>query len=445
MKGSRKRAPWESARWRGGHIRPLGALAYIWWIVSLLTLAFWVLPYALNPEVGAGSWSRIDTVVLTVFFLSLLFIGIAVNKTLPLWRARGSEVHLSPMPGIIGGRLRGTLYLKRELIEGRRLRLELVNLERTTKRMLNRPSGDLFTTIEYLFDTDLEFEVGRLAVQGDRYVIPLDIEIPYDTKDATDNHRLKPMGSRSYFWMLYLYTDLESGRHQLEFLLPVFRTPRSNPKLRRSRIRKKVPGTLGTREGYPGKAWGRIEPVNRGSVEGFVCGPWPGWKYVLPPLVLAGFTVAMLKFIFSWVWSDYSRSAGSAEGILDLLSLGAVFLAGSLIGLGVLAAGVLATGWLVSTVTRRTILFAPGGLLFERCFMGICRSLQVPYRRISHVYKTKSGSSGGRSYFKVILVYNDSKGAGKSRKRTLADYIANQDEALAFVSALKRLWVEARR
>jgi len=145
---------------------------------------------------------------------------------------RGTKFVMKTMPGVIGGRCTGLLTLNGNLGRSADINITLVNEElKTTSSGKNSR-----TTTNHLFKHEMQVNSGQASRATNGYTlpgigqieIPLDIKIPFETKDETDNYRTGRTRYQ-YKWKLKVKADIPGMDLNLEFTLPIYRTQDSNP------------------------------------------------------------------------------------------------------------------------------------------------------------------------------------------------------------------------
>ncbi|RKY08507.1 MAG: hypothetical protein DRP66_04385 [Planctomycetota bacterium] len=223
--------PWEKKKWRGGEIRPCGAVPAILSAMGIVFLAIGMAA-ALNAENALKLPPNKENIVLLFPVVGLCLTASAIFMFLRNRKWRGSKFVMKTMPGVIGGRLSGVLLLSGDLGQDADINITLVNEESRT-----RSSGKKsHTSTHWLFKHEMQVNSGQAsratsgyALQGIGQIeVPVDVEIPFETKDETDNHR---SGSTrySYKWKLKVKADIPGMDLNLEFVLPIYRTEASDP------------------------------------------------------------------------------------------------------------------------------------------------------------------------------------------------------------------------
>ncbi len=222
--------PWEKKKWRGGEIRPGGAAPVILLAMGIVFLALGM-TVVLNAENALKLPPNKENIALLFPVVGLCLTVSAIFMFLRNRKWRGSKFVMKTMPGVIGGRLTGVLLLSGDLGRDADINITLINEESRT-----RSSGKKsHTSRHWLFKHEMQVNSGEAsratsgyALQGIGQIeVPVDVEIPFETKDETDNHR-SGRTRYSYKWKLKVKADIPGMDLNLEFVLPVYRTEASD-------------------------------------------------------------------------------------------------------------------------------------------------------------------------------------------------------------------------
>jgi len=212
--------PWRwKAEWAEKRLKPQGPgralwlLAVFWNVVSLpvAAIALWD---AVREE---SPWALV--------FLGFPLVGVgllaaAIVQSRRYRRFRDSRLELRPMPGVIGGSLRGTLHLAGDLTAIGDVEL-ILQCERT---FVTRRGGKSQTCREILWEQQRVVPTGGATFGLTELQVPVDFSIPSDCR-PTDESR----GSDAVRWRLRARAALPGANLDLKFDVPVFGTADSRP------------------------------------------------------------------------------------------------------------------------------------------------------------------------------------------------------------------------
>jgi len=223
--------PWEKKKWRGGEIRPSSSTAVILLVTGTLFLALGMTA-VLESENALKLPLNRDNIALLFPVVGLCLTVSAIFMLLRNRKWRGSKFVMKTMPGVIGGRLSGMLVLH-DIGDDTDINITLVN-EEVRHSSSGRSSQ---TSTRWLFKHEMQVNSSRVSCTESDYTlpgigrtieVPVDVEIPFETKDDTDNYRSGRTRCR-YKWKLMVKADIPGMDLNLEFVLPVYRTEASDP------------------------------------------------------------------------------------------------------------------------------------------------------------------------------------------------------------------------
>jgi len=200
--------PWEKKKWRGGEIRPSSSTAVVLLVTGTLFLALGMTAVLKSENAFKLPLNR-DNIALLFPVVGLCLTVSAIFMLLRNRKWRGS----------IG--------------DDTDINITLVN-EEVRHSSSGRSSQ---TSTRWLFKHEMQVNSSRVSCTESDYTlpgigrtieVPVDVEIPFETKDDTDNYRSGRTRCR-YKWKLMVKADIPGMDLNLEFVLPVYRTEASDP------------------------------------------------------------------------------------------------------------------------------------------------------------------------------------------------------------------------
>lgn len=230
--------PWEKKKWRNGEIRPSGAAPIILLIMGAVFLALGMTA-VLNAKNALKLPPNKENIALLFPFIGLCLLVSAIFMFMRNRKWRGSKFVMNTMPGVIGGRVSGVLILSGDLGRDAEINITLANIESQTRK-----SGkNSHTSTSYLFKHEMAVNSSQAARETSGYAlpgigqieVPIDVEIPFETKDERDNHRSNRT-RYTYKWKLTVKADIPGMDLDLEFVLPIYRTEESDSSINQAKI-----------------------------------------------------------------------------------------------------------------------------------------------------------------------------------------------------------------
>ena len=202
--------PWEQKKWHGGQIRPNRGGVVVLLIMGVIFLTVGMLA-VVNSENALKFPPNKENFALLFPFIGLCLLGFGVFILVRNRKWRGSKFVMETMPGVIGGKLTGTLVLCGDLGGDADIDITLVNEEQETSRTGKKSH----TSTSYIFKHRMRVNSGQVLKKESGYAlpgpqqfeIPLNVEIPFETKDQTDNHKSRRTSYR-YQWKLLVKADM---------------------------------------------------------------------------------------------------------------------------------------------------------------------------------------------------------------------------------------------
>jgi hypothetical protein len=396
-----KPAPWEHRRWRNGICRSRAQLgqAISFFIVAAASGGFLFAFVADDPRLLHFSQSR--WMVLIPLFFALFGGAFFVGALLALvrWVRFGRcFVKMHTVPGVIGGRFKGELYLPESFPSETEVRMELF-CESTSTIYRSGDDNDS-TSIDHPWTKTLCVTANSGLCHDGHCVIPFDFKVPYGLSDATDSKREKKFSVR-IAWVLRVFATLKGPDLDVRFHVPVFRTTASDPSVKDDPETAKPLETYLRETGQKRRV--RMEFENGATT--YICdkkGDQAGLS-VVPLLLGFAFTAGGLFASFNALPDLVKDIAQPAQGwghlarLLPLLGAAMICLLTvvfSLFGLLFLYIGV------SGLIARRT--WIEHGVLRQRVsFLGLPWWRSWPCSCINEVGIVSTSSSGGKSFCDV--------------------------------------------
>ena len=262
---------------------------------------------AYEPYGTIPTWEFV--VRIAVFFFGLALVIVALQRAQRTLTFANSRFRMDHIPGVIGGEVTGTLHIAGHISSERPLIVRLLNIEKTISR-ISYDSAPI-TSHLYLYESVHTFNTSELQKEGNQTIVPLTFTIPYNkTKDETAN-----AGDTSYRWSLQVKCDLPGTNLDLDFTLPIFRTPDSDPSILNSGEPMRTATEL---DAYlAGRAEQRcISMVQDGDGVKFTAVPRPPLSYAIIVTFLAILFPLMIPIMINSALTMYRYS--SADSIFTL-------------------------------------------------------------------------------------------------------------------------------
>ncbi len=290
--------PWLwKKEWREGVIHSRSKMTVIF--SSLLAL-FWnaistFLMFKIFDAAEKGNTAALLGLVFSIIGILLIIVSIYLFLR---WRKFGDPTfHMASVPGVLGGRLRGTLRIptllrpEKEMV----ITLDCVHIE-TDYNGKNRE-----TTQTILWQTEELFPRDMLLQENHSTCVPVDFYIPYDQPALDDSQE-----DSQIIWQLRAEAALPGVDFSASFNIPVFRTPESDSNIDTEVLDQgRLIGVL-DEEGYKIPCY---EPVNETETgkelrrAGLKMKPTPsgGIAIISPILRQPMLAVGMVFFILMWI------------------------------------------------------------------------------------------------------------------------------------------------
>ncbi|HSV27787.1 MAG TPA: hypothetical protein VLH60_07830, partial [Sedimentisphaerales bacterium] len=207
------RQPWDRKKWRNGVVRPaipsvsaaLLAFSAVWFAAAAKTL--------LEGSADFRNWNTDATSVVTVFGVGILcfFPGIIGFLRWAKWRR--VSLRLASMPIVIGGTMKGELFMPGSIPDKTPITVKIYNERRTTGG-----AGRSRRTRTSVIHQDIStVETSVFSMERGLYKMPVEFVIPYDTFDATSNR-----GDTAYRWRMLVAGSTSGLDINIAMEIPVF-------------------------------------------------------------------------------------------------------------------------------------------------------------------------------------------------------------------------------
>ncbi len=377
LEGAHPEEPWRwNENWQDGRIRSLGKAQFV------------------MPAVMAVFWNLISTPLLFVVPKEVLekdnplaLIGLifpAIGLLLAVWAIRAfirwkrfgdSVFEMTPLPGVVGGKLAGRIVTLVDLkpSDGFHLTLNCINRV-TTGSGKNRSTSErvLWQQERHLLREPLDWDPTKSE-------IPVLFAIPYDA-DPTE----KRSADDEVVWRLQLSAEVPGVDYAAQFDVPVFRTADSKQEFEL----EETPYEDLEAPWDPARALADDRIFKELSPEGYQ-------RYVFPAARHKGAALALTFFFLLWsgfTWLIAHLGAGIFfTGVFGFFAV--------LIFLGV------ATLWF----ERRTIAIRSEELVLRGSMLGLGRTQVVPRTLITSIKPVRGMQSGNKLYYQIKIETQDGK------------------------------------
>lgn len=276
-------------------------VAFIW-----LFAGFWngfiAVMLLVSRAAGGGPPPTLMIALASPFILAGLFLlSLAIRVTVKVIRYRSLVLHLDTFPGVVGGRMAGTVHgAEGALKEGMTVRLAC------WRRYRSDVSDDL------LWEDLVDVAPGSVMRSPAGATVPFRFDVPYECEPSeSDDGRIQ--------WQVTVQTH--GGGFAGAFTVPVHRTAQSSPEVTEKALR---PRTVS----QPQYSKLRLERAPDGAVEVRFPKPSWVWKWYLFTLVVtvAGVVVARQKVPEqSWLPMIYLGIAAAALVLIAIIQMGLFF------------------------------------------------------------------------------------------------------------------------
>ena len=386
-------APWMWREdWAAGHIsssaRTSTAAAWgfaIFWNFMSTPLLF-VLP---------GKWTQSRAALIFLIFpvVGVFLLVRAIRLSMELRKFGGSDFVMSSIPGVVGGKLSGSIYAAFDPRSPRSVTLKLTCLHRVASG-----SGDDRSVLEnILWRDERTLEVGEAEAGPSGSRIPVLFRIPSDATETSISNM-----DNAILWKLDVHADMPGLDYAAQFDVPIFRTKDSS--LSEDQAQTVEP---------PQNSRIRVQPTAGGTEFIFPAARNPG--------VAASVTLLFL------IWSAGTWFFASFLGPSVIVS---IYIAFFLIGDIVLLLAVIMM-WFVSD----RVAIEAGRVTIRRGFLGITWSRRIACADVSDLKLNvglQTGGGSGTPYYDIQLICRD------GRKRTAGRQIRNKREAVWLMNQIKQ-------
>jgi hypothetical protein len=345
------------------------------------------------------------------------------------------------MPGVIGRHFKGEVYLPESFPSETEVRLQLCCEETSTTHRSGDDNDS--TSIVYLWTKTLCVKTNQALCHDGHCVIPFDFKIPGGLSDETDSKQGKTHSVR-FGWFLRVFAKLRGPDLDMRYHVPVFRTAASDPTVQDDPETEKPLETYLHETGQKRRV--RMEFENGAAT--YICDKM-GMQFGINlfPIIFGAFFLAGglvvgfsgLPDMISEVFKPIKSWQDTLFRILPLLmSLGLCLLTviPSLLGLFIMFIG------FAGLVSRKT--WIENGVVRQRLsFMGIPWHRNWPISSLSDVGIGSTSSSGGKSWYDVVIRRKMGKREGLFLwqllfgQLTVATNVSTHREAYAIINQLR--------
>jgi hypothetical protein len=272
------------------------------WIFAGFWNGFIAVMLLVSRAAGGGPPPTLMLALASPFILAGIFLlSLAVRVTVKIIRYRSLVLHLDTFPGVLGGRVAGTVHGAEEALkEGMTVRLAC------WRRYRSDTSDDM------LWEDLVDVAPGSVMRSPAGATVPFRFDVPYECEPSdSDDGRIQ--------WQITVQTH--GGGYAGAFTVPVQRTAQSSPEVTEKSLR---PRTVS----QPQYSKLRMERAPDGAVEVRFPKPTWVWKWYLFTLVVvvAGVVVARQKLPDpSWTPMIYLGIAAVALFLIAIIQMGLFF------------------------------------------------------------------------------------------------------------------------
>lgn len=393
--------PWDKRKWRDGIIKP-GKLGFI--IVGIMGLLFTGIGgfMALNAENALRLPPNKENVVLLFPLVGICLLIASVVMLARHLKYRGTMLRMETMPGVIGGKFKGVLVIPDVFGGCGRVDISLENQElKTTGSGTHKHKH---THVSKLFQVEVSVDIAELGSQGFSITgpklieIPIDLVLPYDTKDETENH-----GRVTYKWLLKAKADVPGLDMSFEFNVPVFRTADSSSDITIDQMETEDAQEKLAEIKDDVRKIRNVDIFRRGGYEHYVS------RGKASVLLIVG--VIILAIGSGLVWHGISRGidnlGGADERLIVKVSDFAFAAVPAFIGSVFLLVGAIIFGLSLFILGRCDVYVAGDMVNFNNRLGPFEFNKQIGRDFIIDIDVKKRGSSGGVSFYAVCIEHTD--------------------------------------
>jgi hypothetical protein len=214
-------APWQMrSDWAAGKVRETTASSAAAWLLAALLLAYWLvatwpllarLPEILRGESSSWKWAALVFPLIDVGLVLLLIFSFLVAR-----KFGASVLHLTSVPGKVGGELSAAVHIPRQLRPESGFRLKLSCTEQYDC------NGKFKQHIAWA-DERLVLRPVRSNSDSET-IVPVRFAVPYDCPETS-----RPGARYETDWQLEVSARLRGADYRTQFSVPMFKTPESRP------------------------------------------------------------------------------------------------------------------------------------------------------------------------------------------------------------------------
>lgn len=256
------RQDWASGRIKGsslGGFLALGIFALVW-----NGLCFGILFFAWKELLAKYQGGERAMLLVGLFPLAGILVAMAACYRLLVWLRFGTSVlELETIPGVIGGRLRGTIQTRVGSFGETPVELSLacVNVRTSTRTSGNSTSTS--TVHSVLWEDGHDAGPDRLGRGARGIAIPVDIHVPHGLRESDDSDR-----SDRIVWRLSAAAAIPGVDYTATFEVPLYYTPESREETGEERAERVA--SVDAPEDLLADGWAPpvdVRPTGEGGVE----------------------------------------------------------------------------------------------------------------------------------------------------------------------------------
>ena len=363
------RPDWAQGRVRGGS---KSTLVFSWGFAVFWNLISAPLLFKIPEEVERGNTAALIGLLFPVFGIGMIVW--AVRATIRHRRFGTSTFAMTTLPGVIGGRVRGTIETGLQTLPEKGVSLKLSSIRR-----LVTGTGKNRTTSERVLWQEEEAtprEQLQPAYQGTS--IAVEFVVPYECEqtDETDP-------SDSIIWRLEADADIPGIDFKTQFEVPVFKTAESSPEAAEQE----------SAFGFAPKPEREFNPLEATVV--VRPSPLGGTEYYFGAARNFGAAVSTTAFLIIWLGAIWLQIYLGAPMLFPIFS--------GLFGVFIFLAAI--NLWIGVTLVR----IEAGSVTIRRTVLGLGRRREIPCSEITQVkaeigmQQSQTATQSAKAYYDIKL------------------------------------------
>ncbi len=410
LKAAHPESPWMwKPEWAGGRIvgSTKATMVFTWVFAIFWNLVSAPLLFVVPREVlEKQNYLGLIGLLFPVVGVGLLYWAARATAR---WKKFGSSVfEMAAVPGLVGGRLGGTIQTNFVAAPQEGFNLKLTSLRRRRGRGKNSS-----TTERILWQEEQTIPRERLRTAYRGTSIPVEFRIPYECDETNETNYYDQV-----IWRLEAVAEVSGIDYKTQFEAPVFKTAESRP----------AEAEEESAAGYAPAAAMPFDPT-RSSIE-VRPSTLGGTEYCFGAARNVGAAISLTVFFFIWMGAIWLQLYLGAPLFFPIVCglLGAVLLL-FVIDL-----------WFSST----TVVIESGMVKIKRTTLGIGGTKQIPCSDISDV-QIKIGMQQGQTATQSAKAYYDIKIHRKNGKKVSAGRNLRDKREAEWLAAEMKAKIEAFR